>query len=60
MVGSDFLNYLKMILPFMLAGGVTVQAIMYPDQPLSWEIVRLTCHKAFFSLFLAQPIVDLQ
>ncbi|OQV16369.1 putative Transient receptor potential cation channel subfamily M member 5 [Hypsibius exemplaris] len=59
MIGVDFLNYLKMILPFLLAGGITVQAILYPDRQLSWEVLRTAFHRSFFSLFLSQPIYEL-
>ncbi|XP_055337468.1 transient receptor potential cation channel subfamily M member 3-like isoform X2 [Paramacrobiotus metropolitanus] len=59
MIGTDFVDYMKLIAPFLIAGGVTCQAILFPDMPLSREVFRITFHRAFFSQFMIQPISEL-
>ncbi|OWA49889.1 putative Transient receptor potential cation channel subfamily M member 3 [Hypsibius exemplaris] len=59
MTSVDFVVFLKMVLPFMIASAVAMQASLYPDYPIGWENIRMTFHRAFFALFLT-PASDLQ
>ena len=59
MTSVDFVVFLKMVTPFMIASAVAMQTALFPDYPLGWESIRMTFHRAFFSLFLT-PANDLQ
>ena len=58
MVTVDFINFMRMAMLIMIGSGVAIQSILYPDYPLSWELLRITFHRAFFSLWLT-PIDEL-
>ncbi|RWS12646.1 protein ced-11-like protein [Dinothrombium tinctorium] len=52
MILVDFTNFLRMAMIIIISSGVVMQAILYPDEELSWEIFRQTFHRAWFTLFL--------
>lgn len=55
----DFVNFMRMTLLVIISGGIVIQALLYPDYPLTTELFRRTFHRAWFSLFLT-PISDLE
>ncbi|XP_035207047.1 transient receptor potential cation channel subfamily M member-like 2 isoform X2 [Stegodyphus dumicola] len=59
MVLVDFVNFMRMTLLVIISGGIVIQAVLYPDYPLTAELFRRTFHRAWFSLFLT-PISDLE
>ncbi|GFQ90467.1 protein ced-11, partial [Trichonephila clavata] len=59
MVLVDFVNFMRMTLLVIISGGIVLQAVLYPDYPLSIELFRQTFHRAWFSLFLT-PIGELE
>ncbi|XP_055336470.1 transient receptor potential cation channel subfamily M member 3-like [Paramacrobiotus metropolitanus] len=59
MVSVDFMVFLKMVMPFMVASAIAMQAALFPDLPFGWDSFRVTFYRAFFALFLT-PSTDLQ
>ncbi|XP_042900024.1 transient receptor potential cation channel subfamily M member-like 2 isoform X2 [Parasteatoda tepidariorum] len=59
MVFVDFVNFMRMTLLVIISGGIVIQAVLYPDYPLSIELFRKAFHRAWFSLFLT-PIGELE
>lgn len=59
MTSVDFMVFLKMVMPFMIASAVAMQVALFPDYPMSWDSIRIAFHRAFFALFLT-PSSDLQ
>ena len=57
-IKHDFVAFARMFLIFMIAGGVTIQAILYPNWPLTWEMIRRVITRPIYSMFLT-PITDL-
>lgn len=47
-----------MFLVFMISGGVTIQAILYPNYPLGIDIVKRVLTRPLFAMILTQ-IADL-
>lgn len=43
-----------MFLIFMVSGGVTIQAILYPNYPLGKELIRRVITRPLFAMFLTQ------
>jgi len=52
MVRIDFLTFLRMFIVFMAAGGITINAIIYPYYPLNSELMKRVFLRAFFGLFV--------
>ncbi|GIX69306.1 protein ced-11 [Caerostris extrusa] len=59
MVMVDFVNFMRMTLLVIISGGIVLQAVLYPDYPLTIELFRQAFHRAWFSLFLT-PIGELE
>ena len=57
-VKHDFVAFARMFLIFMIAGGVTIQAILYPNWPITVELIRRVLTRPIYSMFLT-PIQDL-
>ncbi|XP_055345024.1 transient receptor potential cation channel subfamily M member 2-like [Paramacrobiotus metropolitanus] len=53
MLAVDFVNFLKLVFPFLLANMFVLQAVMYPDFPFTSETWRRGFFRAFFTLFTA-------
>ncbi len=53
-VRSDFLTFLRMFIVFMAAGGITINAIVYPHYPLGVELIKRVFLRAFFGLFVTE------
>ncbi len=53
MVRNDFITFLRMFIVFMAAGGITMNAIIYPYYPLNGELFKRVFLRAFFGLFIA-------
>lgn len=54
----DFVDFIRMFLVFMISGGVTIQAILYPNYPLGIDLVKRVLTRPLFAMFLTQ-IADL-
>lgn len=54
MVRIDFLTFLRMFIVFMAAGGITINAIVYPYYPLNTELLKRVFLRAFFGLFVTE------
>ncbi|CAL1295976.1 unnamed protein product [Larinioides sclopetarius] len=59
MVSVDFVNFMKLVVLILIANGIAMQAILYPDFPLSVELIRKSFHKAFISFFMT-PVGELK
>ncbi|GFY38635.1 transient receptor potential cation channel subfamily M member 2 [Trichonephila inaurata madagascariensis] len=58
MVSVDFINFMKLVALILIANAIAMQAILYPDYPLSIELVRKSFHKAFIAFFMT-PVGEL-
>ncbi|GFT22343.1 transient receptor potential cation channel subfamily M member 2 [Nephila pilipes] len=58
MVSVDFINFMKLVVLILIANAIAMQAILYPDYPLSIELVRKSFHKAFIAFFMT-PVEEL-
>lgn len=58
MIKYDFVDFIRMFLVFMISGGVTIQAILYPNYPLGIDLVKRVLTRPLFAMFLTQ-IADL-
>ncbi|XP_052825070.1 transient receptor potential cation channel subfamily M member 2 [Octopus bimaculoides] len=54
MVKHDFVAFIRMFLIFLLAGGVTTQAVLYPNYPLGTQMLKNVLTRPLFALFLTQ------
>jgi len=60
MIKHDFLTYLRLFLIFMTAGGVALNAILYPFYPVDFELLkRVFIFRGFLQLFVSDK-VDLE
>jgi hypothetical protein len=59
MITVDFVNFMRIALLIIVSNGIVMQAILYPDSSISYEILREAFHRAFFALFMA-PISELE
>ena len=59
MVRIDFLTFLRMFIVFMAAGGITINAIIYPYYPLNSELMKRVFLRAFFGLFVTGILLQL-
>ncbi|OQV11764.1 putative Transient receptor potential cation channel subfamily M member 7 [Hypsibius exemplaris] len=53
MITVDFLSFVRLALPFIVANMFVLQSVMYPDLPFSIETWRKGFYRAFFTLFIA-------
>ncbi|XP_022323165.2 transient receptor potential cation channel subfamily M member-like 2 isoform X2 [Crassostrea virginica] len=58
MIKYDFVDFIRMFLVFMISGGVTIQAILYPNYPLGIDLIKRVLTRPLFAMFLTQ-IADL-
>ncbi|XP_062586024.1 transient receptor potential cation channel subfamily M member-like 2, partial [Saccostrea cucullata] len=54
MMKKDFVTWFRMFLVFMIAGGITIQATLYPNFPASEEGIVSALSRAFFGMFLTK------
>ncbi|XP_076076624.1 transient receptor potential cation channel subfamily M member-like 2 isoform X3 [Mytilus galloprovincialis] len=54
MIRVDFVSFVRMFLIFMISGGVTIQAILYPNFPLGTELIKRVVTRPLFAMFLTQ------
>ncbi|XP_055944946.1 transient receptor potential cation channel subfamily M member 7-like isoform X2 [Argiope bruennichi] len=59
MITVDFVNFMKLVVLILIANGIAMQAILYPDFPLSVELIRKSFHKAFIAFFMT-PVGELK
>ncbi|RWS26931.1 protein ced-11-like protein [Leptotrombidium deliense] len=59
MIMVDFVNFMRMALIIIFSSGIVLQAILYPDLPISMEVFRQAFHRAWFALFIT-PIGELE
>ena len=50
---------MKMALVIIISGGIVMQALLYPDRPISSRVFRQAFDRAWFALFMT-PINDLK
>ncbi|KAJ8317915.1 hypothetical protein KUTeg_003006 [Tegillarca granosa] len=50
----DFIAFIRMFLIFMISGGVTIQAVLYPNYPLGIDLVKRVLTRPLFAMFLTQ------
>lgn len=43
-----------MFLVFMISGGVTIQAILYPNYPMGIDLIKRVLTRPLFAMFLTQ------
>ncbi|XP_071041740.1 transient receptor potential cation channel subfamily M member-like 2 isoform X2 [Parasteatoda tepidariorum] len=55
----DFINFMKLSALIIIANAIAMQAILYPDYPLDFEMFRKSFHKAFISFFVT-PVEELR
>lgn len=53
-VKHDFVAFIRMFLIFLFAGGVTTQAVLYPNYPIGIEMLKKVLTRPLFALFLTQ------
>jgi len=53
-VKHDFVAFVRMFLIFMIVGGVTIQAVIYPHWPLSIELMKRIITRPIYGMFLTQ------
>ncbi|KAK3100144.1 hypothetical protein FSP39_015318 [Pinctada imbricata] len=58
MIKGDFVVFVRMFLIFLISGGVTIQAVLYPNFPLNKELIRRVLTRPLFSMFIT-PVDDL-
>ncbi|GAB6027917.1 hypothetical protein CHUAL_002132 [Chamberlinius hualienensis] len=58
MVVNDFVQFLRLAILFIVSYGIAIHSVIYPDFPMSWELIRRVFHRAWFTLFLS-PVDDL-
>ena len=52
MVKHDFTTYLRLFLIFMTAGGIAINSMLYPFQPVNWELMRrVFIFRGFMQIF---------
>ena len=51
---KDFVTWLRMFLVFMVAGGITIQAVLYPNYYPLEEGIIMAFSRAFFGMFLTK------
>lgn len=56
MVFVDFVNFLLLAMPVMIASGVALQAVLYPDMEFSGRMLRDAFHRTFMTIFY--PLMD--
>nr|XP_022342149.1 transient receptor potential cation channel subfamily M member 1-like isoform X1 [Crassostrea virginica] len=54
MMKKDFVTWLRMFLVFMVAGGITIQAVLYPNYYPLEEGIIMAFSRAFFGMFLTK------
>lgn len=59
MVVQDFMHFLRLALLFIVSGGIAIHSVIYPDYPMSMELIRRVFHRAWFTLFFS-PVNDLE
>jgi hypothetical protein len=58
MILVDFLNFVRLSILVVVSFGVVIQTLLYPDTPITSELLRKTFHRAFFTLFTT-PVDEL-
>lgn len=53
-VSHDFVAFMRMFLIFMIVGGVTIQAILYPHWPVGLEMFKRVFTRPLYALFMTQ------
>ena len=52
MVKHDFTTYLRLFLIFMTAGGIAMNSMLYPFQPVDWDLMkRVFIYRGFMQIF---------
>jgi hypothetical protein len=54
MMKNDFTTYMRLFLIFMTAGGIALNAILYPFYPVGYELIkRVLIFRGFMQIFAA-------
>ncbi|KAL3880135.1 hypothetical protein ACJMK2_032401 [Sinanodonta woodiana] len=54
MIRKDFVTFIRMFLIFMIVGGVTIQAVLYPNYPLGIDAIKRVLTRPLFAMFLTK------
>ncbi|XP_033743506.1 transient receptor potential cation channel subfamily M member 7-like [Pecten maximus] len=54
MVKHDFVAFVRMFLIFLISGGVTIQAVLYPNYPMGIDIIKKVLTRPLFAMFLTK------
>ncbi|OWF47104.1 Transient receptor potential cation channel trpm [Mizuhopecten yessoensis] len=54
MVKHDFVAFIRMFLIFLISGGVTIQAVLYPNYPLGYDLIKKVLTRPLFAMFLTK------
>ena len=57
MIKHDFMTYLRLFFIFMTAGGIALNAILYPFHPMNFELLKkVLLYRGFLQLFVADKL----
>lgn len=48
----DFITYVKVTIVVLISSGIVMHAVIYPDFPLNWELVRRAFYDTIITFFL--------
>ncbi|KAL5012942.1 hypothetical protein ScPMuIL_011493 [Solemya velum] len=54
MIKNDFVAFIRMFLIFLISGGVTIQAVLYPNYPLGVDMIKRVLTRPLFAMFLTK------
>lgn len=54
MVKHDFVAFIRMFLIFLISGGVTIQAVLYPNYPMGVHLIKRVLTRPLFAMFLTK------
>ena len=53
-IKHDLVAFIRMFMIFMIAGGVTIQAVLYPNWPLNVDMIKRVLTRPIYAMFLTQ------
>ena len=53
-IKHDLVAFIRMFMIFMIAGGVTIQAVLYPNWPLNIDMIKRVLTRPIYAMFLTQ------
>ena len=52
MTTVDFVNYMRVTILVIISNGIVIHAVVFPDYPLNWELIRRAFFDAITAFFL--------